>query len=228
MRNHTTIWIGGIAACALVAASATAQALDKGDILLRVRAIDVVPNDSSSGIKPAGGSPVPGSGVSVSSAATVEADISYMWTSNIGMELIAATTSHTIKDNGVVVGALDLTGDVIGVTGVLPPTLTLQYHFNPDGVFRPYVGAGINYTIFYREKSGINGLSLKIDNSVGAAGQIGVDYSLNSRWFANLDLKYINMKTTAKLSNAATGATAYTTDVKIDPWVVGLGIGTTF
>jgi outer membrane protein len=82
--------------------------------------------------------------------------------------------------------------------------------------------------VFYKESSGINGIALKLDNSAGAAAQFGLDWSIDKRWFANLDLKYIDMSTTATLSNAATGAAAYTTDVKINPWVLGLGIGTTF
>jgi outer membrane protein len=217
-------WIGlASVGCALFTMCGSVYAIDQGDVLVRVRAIDVVPNDSSSEIK-ANGAAVPGSGVSVNSQATVEADVSYMVTQNIGLELIAATTSHTVKDNGVVVNALGLTGNVIGVTGVLPPTLTIQYHFAPEAAIRPYVGAGINYTVFYSEKSGINGESLKIDNSVGAAGQLGVDWSFNDKWFANLDVKYIGMKTTAKLS----GPVNATTDVTINPWVVGLGIGTKF
>jgi len=229
MGIKTTRWVGGaVLACALMGASGAAYALDKGDILLRVRAIDVMPNDSSSEVTSAAGAAVPGSEVSVNSAASVEADVSYMFTSNIGLELIAATTSHTVTDNGIVVNALGLSGDVIGVTGVLPPTLTLQYHFRPSTGVRPYVGVGINYTVFYKEKSGINGIALKIDNSVGAAAQAGLDWDINKMWFVNLDLKYIDMSTTATLSDAATGATAYTTDVKINPWVLGLGIGTTF
>ena len=214
--------------CALLGASAAAHALDKGDVLLRVRAIDVIPNDSSTEVTAAGGAAVPGSEVGVNSAASVEADISFMFSSHIGLELIAATTSHTVTDNGVVVNALGLSGDVIGVTGVLPPTLTLQYHFRPEADIRPYIGAGINYTVFYKESSGINGIALKIDNSAGAAAQVGLDWSIDKRWFANLDLKYIDMSTTATLFNAATGAAAYTADVKINPWVLGLGIGTTF
>jgi outer membrane protein len=229
MGSETTRWISRtVIACALMGASGAAYALDKGDVLLRVRAIDVVPNDSSSEVTPAGGTPVPGSEVAVNSAATLEADITYMFTSHIGLELIAATTSHTVTDNGVVVNALGLSGDVIGVTGVLPPTLTLQYHFLPTAEIRPYIGAGINYTVFYKESSGINGIALKIDNSVGPAAQLGLDWSINKMWFVNLDLKYIDMSSTATLSNATTGATAYTTDVKINPWVLGLGIGTTF
>ena len=223
MGIETTRWAGGaVLACALMGASGAVYALGKGDVLLRVRAIDVVPNDSSSEVTTAGGTAVPGSEVGVNSAASVEADVSYMFTAHVGLELIAATTNHTVTDNGVVVNALGLSGDVIGVTGVLPPTLTLQYHFQPGAGVRPYVGAGINYTVFYKEKSGIDGIALKIDNSVGAAAQAGLD------WDINLDLKYIDMSSTATLSNATTGATAYTTDVKINPWVLGLGIGTTF
>jgi outer membrane protein len=219
-------WMGGsLTVCALMAASGAAYALDESDVILRVRAIDVVPNDSSSTVTSAAGTAVPGSEAGVNRVAGVEADLSRMFiASSVGLELITATTSHTVADNGAAGGAFGPAGHV---TGVLPPTFTLQYHFRPGAGIRPYLGAGINYTVFYKESSAVDGTALKIDNSVGAAAQAGLDWSINKRWFANLDLKYIDTSNTATLSNAA-GAAAYTTDVKIDPWVLGLGVGAMF
>jgi len=231
MGKKTTLRLAGaVVACALTLGNASAFALSKGDWLFRVRGIDVIPNDSSSEITPPGGAAVKGSEVSVNSAATVEGDITYMATDSIGMELIVANTRHTITDNGVATGpkVLGLSSDIIGVTDVLPPTLLVQYHFMHAGKIRPYVGFGVNGTVFYDTKSGINGLGLKLDNSIGYAGQVGLDMDVTKHWFINLDLKYINLETKAKLINSSTGATAYTTNVKINPWVVGLGIGTTF
>ncbi len=110
MGKKTTLRLAGaVVACALTLGNASAFALSKGDWLFRVRGIDVIPNDSSSEITPAGRAAVPGSEVSVNSAATVEGDITYMATDSIGMELIVANTRHTITDNGVATGALKRT-----------------------------------------------------------------------------------------------------------------------
>ena len=229
MGNKTVLRLAAaLTACGLMLGNAGAFALSKGDWLFRVRGIDVIPNDSSSELAPPGGAPVSGSEVSVNSAASIEGDVSYMATDSIGLELIAATTRHTITDNGVATGALKLTSDVVGITDVLPPTLLVQYHFMHAGKIRPYVGFGVNGTLFYDTKSAINGYNLKLDNSIGYAGQVGVDMDVTKRWFVNLDLKYINLETKAKLINNGTGATDFATNVKINPWVVGLGIGTTF
>lgn len=211
--------------CGLTLGNASAFALSKGDWLFRVRGIDVIPNDSSSVVATPGGSPlVPGGKVKVNSAASVEADISYMATDSVGLELIAATTRHTITGNSKLTGAV---GNVVGITDLLPPTLLVQYHFMHAGKIRPYVGFGVNGTLFYNTKSAIGGVNLKLDNSIGYAGQVGVDVDITKRWFVNLDLKYINLETKAKLS-APTGATIATTNVNINPWVVGVGVGTTF
>lgn len=227
MGKKTTLRLAAaLMACALTLGNASAFALSKGDWLFRVRGIDVIPNDSSGPVTAVGGGPVKGSEVAVNSAATIEADVTYMATDSLGVELIAATTRHTITDNGVATGALGKTSDIIGVTDVLPPTLLVQYHFFHAGKIRPYVGAGLNGTLFYNSKSGMNGIGLKVDNTVGYAFQGGVDVDLNKRWFVNLDLKYINIEPKATLYSG--GAAAYTTDVKINPFVVGLGIGTTF
>ena len=82
----------------------------------------------------------------------------------------------------------------------LPPTLSLQYHFNPDGRFRPYIGAGLNYTTFSNEdtKGALAGSDLELDDSWGAAGQIGADVGLNDNWFLNLAVRYIDIDSDAR------------------------------
>jgi outer membrane protein len=136
--------------------------LSKDRFQVRLRAIDVIPDeDSSVNI---------GGEVGVDDSVMPEVDVTYFLTDHIGAELIAATTKHN----------LDYTGGVdLGETWVLPPTLTLQYHFTPDSKFSPYVGAGVNYTIFYSEKAGPGFTDLNIDNGVGLAAQAGFDYWVN-------------------------------------------------
>jgi outer membrane protein len=213
--------VTGFMLTAAVTASSQASANDQGDLLVRGRIINVNPNDSSGTV-----STIPGSGVKVDSATTLELDFTYMIRPNIGLELILATTKHDIKGDGTI-GALDKVGE----TGVLPPTLTAQYHFAPKATIRPYAGIGVNYTLFYSEKASsslegaLGSTSVSLDNSFGLAAQAGVDVDINKDWFLNLDLKYINISTTAELNS---GGTTRSVDVDINPWVIGIGVGKTF
>ncbi|KMN82305.1 membrane protein [Chromobacterium sp. LK11] len=195
----------------LVSASAFAA---QGDILARFRVINVNPDASWSN-----SGAVPGLNVDAKDAWAPEVDFTYMITNNIGAELILATTRHEITTNAF---------GSAGKVSVLPPTLTLQYHFMPDATFRPYVGAGINYTRFYndglRAAAANTNLSVK-KNSWGPALQLGADYAINKNWFVNLDVKKIWIKTDVtadQLGGAKLG------ELKIDPWVFGIGFGTKF
>jgi outer membrane protein len=135
-------------------------------------------------------------------------------THNLGLELILATKKHDITAGGTPVGDVAL----------LPPTLTLQYHFAPDSPsFRPYVGAGINYTKFYDINLGSGTLTVDT-SSWGGALQIGADFPINKQFFFNVDLKKIWIDTDVK--TVATGATA--ANFKINPLVLGVGVGMKF
>ena len=213
-----------IAATASLVALAPAHA-EAGDWIVRLRAILVEPTGNSGDVTPIF---APGSTVKVGSAIVPELDITYMWTNNIGTELILGTSKHKITGK---------TGDLNGFgkiasTWVLPPTLTLQYHFNPDGPIRPYLGAGVNYTIFYSRKADGNltdvagDTSVKMKNSLGYALQAGFDLPVSKKVFVNLDFKYIDMRTTARLETADLG-TLRVRD-HLNPLVAGLGIGMRF
>lgn len=186
-----------VIAATLIAGAAQAAA---GDNLVRGRIISVQPASSSS----------PVVGVSVANQATLEVDVTHFLTNNIALELIAATTKHDVS----------LNNSKLGTVGVLPPTLTAQYHFAPDATFRPYVGAGLNYTRFYSVNLG-TGLDVG-KNSFGGALQIGADYQINKDLFINVDVKKIFMKTDVTANGA------YLTTLKIDPIVIGLGVGMKF
>jgi outer membrane protein len=195
---------------ALAAAPAHAE---QGDWVFRLRAINVVP-DEGADITPIGG------GVDIDTSVMPELDISYFFTDHIAAELILGVTPHDVTATGTALGDVDL-GDVT----LLPPTLTLQYHFNPDGQISPYVGAGVNYTIFFDEDlpGGSPLTSIDYEESFGGALQAGVDYRLNERWFLNADLKKVWINTDVTIDAGGLGLVE--ADVDINPWIFGLGFG---
>jgi len=191
----------------------TAQAAE-GDSpwLIRGRAVWVQPDESAS-ISAIGGD------ADIDASVVPELDITYFFTDNIAAELILAVTPHDVTATGTALGNVDL-GDVL----LLPPILLAQYHFIPDGQFRPYVGAGINYTIFFSEDApGGTVTNIDYDNSVGWALQAGVDYDLGNGWLLNADVKKLFLSTDVSINNGAILA-----DVDIDPWLIGFGVGYRF
>jgi outer membrane protein len=182
--------------------------IHKGDVLVRLRAIAIVPQSSTSS-----NSTLNAINASVNNAVVPELDFTYMVTDNIGAELILGTSRNQISSS---LGQL-------GGVGVLPPTLLLQYHFNHAGKIRPYVGAGLNYTIFYNNGLHALGEPVAIDNSsFGPALQAGVDVDITKNVFFNVDLKKIWMRTSARLGSTDLG------ELHIDPLVVGVGVGYRF
>lgn len=206
---------------------------------IRGRVIGIIPDDSSDNIfLEAGGAAAPlTNGVKVDSAWVPEFDVTYMITPNIGIEAIAGMSNHDVKIDGTdpTLAGLGVVDDMkIFDAWVLPPTITLQYHFMPSAKLRPYVGVGVNYTALLWNDATDNlertlGSSVDVDTSSswGVAGQFGFDYDINGRWFANVDVKYIDMDTTASLHVQRLGA-GLRVNADINPWVIGAGIGYRF
>jgi outer membrane protein len=176
-----------------------------GDILIRARALGVVPDESSSMSI--------ADEVKLSNSYVPEIDATYFFTPNVAAEVIAAVTPHNVSTTG---------GVDAGDVWLLPPTVTLQYHFTQLKGVKPYVGAGINYTHFYNADPGVLG-DVKYSDSWGGALQAGADFPLGNNWYANVDVKKLYIDTTAKFSNDTIRA-----DVDIDPWVIGMGVGYKF
>lgn len=205
--------ISTLIAGSLVLTSTSVTAVEKGDWLVRFGVANVNPNDSSTGLSLVGSTAT----VGVDGNSQVFANLSYMIKENVALELLAATPfSHDIVGTGALSGL-----GKVGETKQLPPTFSIQYHFKPKASVRPYVGAGINYTIFFSEKATNTITSLKLDNSLGLAFQAGVDIDITKNWFFNADIRYINIETTATTDLG-------TAKVKINPTVISLGIGTRF
>jgi outer membrane protein len=228
----TKLAVALLAATGISTVATPVMAYEAGDWLIRGRIINVNPNDDSGDLVLNGTTNL-GEGVTVDDDTVPELDITYMLSPNWGVELILGYSEHTVrthKQAGAVVETLG-SKDVID-TKVLPPTLTLQYHFAPNSDIRPYVGAGINYTHFFDEevpnKSGVSqsGDDVELDDSWGLAVQAGVDIALDDVWFVNMDVKYIDIDTTAKFKGTAVGRAKINAD--INPFVFGVGIGRSF
>jgi outer membrane protein len=214
----------GVAATPAAAQDTGRVGIAAGDVLVRLRGIMVAPNEDSGSVLPG----FPGEKVGVNNSFMPEVDVTYMATDNIGFELIASTTKHKASGRTGTTGSLGK----LASTWVLPPTLTAQYHFNPTGAVRPYVGAGVNYTIFWNEdasdslEAAVGRTRVKMDDSFGWAAQVGVDIDITPKVFLNLDVKYIDIDTKAKLYTAAAGRQSV--KLGIDPLVFGIGVGTRF
>ena len=205
-------WVG---LAVLVAVSSFAQAAEEGNWMVRARALHMnVDNGNSGGL----GLPID---VEAENKTFPEIDITYFFTPNIAAELILTyPQKHDVE----------LGGTDIGSVKHLPPTLTLQYHFNPTGTVRPYIGLGVNYTRFTSvdlDAGSVLGGSvpLKIDrNSYGFAAQVGADFQIAPQWFLNVDVKYVTIDTDIFVK--ASGAKV--TKLDIDPLLIGVGIGYRF
>lgn len=196
-----------LAAAALtIAAAPAAQAQDTGNWIVRARALhlDSANKDST---------PLD---LSVNNKVFPEVDISYFFTPNIAAELILTyPQKHDIRSAGGKIGTLKH----------LPPTLTLQYHFTGMS-FRPYLGAGINYTHFSNvdfDPAVKAALDPSIDkNSWGLALQAGVDVPIGNGWLVNVDLKKVQLRT--DVSSAGTRVGTF----KVDPLLFSIGVGKRF
>jgi len=212
-----------------------AQAYEAGDFIVRAGAITVDPNTSATTPK-LNGVPLYGVNVDVDSDTQFGLTMSYMITSDIGVELVAATPfTHDIRGNLNATAALG-TND-LGSTKHLPPTVNLQYYFNNSSVFTPYIGAGLNYTKFWDEDAGnalnqtLGGnVSLDLDNSWGLAAEAGLDVDLGDNWLLNAAVWYVDIDTTATYTvrNGALAGARVTSDVHLDPWAYMASVGYKF
>ncbi len=191
-----------------------------GDWIVRLRVINIDPNESSDKIGETG------TEVAVDSATVPEVDVTYNFTKRLGLELVAAIADHDLNASG---GALN--GADLGTVSILPPTLVLQFHPFPGGLFDFYIGAGVNYTNFYdydlsSDLAGIGVTDIDFDSSFGLAGDIGLSFFFGDHFHLNGDIKYIQIATDAKIRTA--DGVLDTVSVDVDPWVFGLGVGWKF
>ncbi|MBH3430033.1 OmpW/AlkL family protein [Pseudomonas alkylphenolica] len=215
----------------LALAAPVAHAHQAGDFILRAGAITTAPNENSGDIK-LDGTKVSGTKATLDSDTQLGLAFAYMLTDHIGLELLAATPfQHTVGVKGLGAGLDGKLGDI----KQLPPTLSLQYYpMEPSSKFQPYAGIGLNYTMFFDEDLSSNrkaqGFSdLKLKDSVGLAGQLGMDYMIDEHFMVNAAVWYVDIDTKATMDGpTALGVGKTKVDVDVDPWVYMVGVGYKF
>ncbi len=185
---------------------------DDGSWMVRVRALSLTAANKSDAIPSLS---VAADKITVSDKIFPEIDISYFFTKRIAAELVLTyPQKHDVELNDT----------KIGTFYQLPPTLLAQYHFLPTGVIRPYVGAGVNFTLIMKDEiavTGVGPLTLS-DASVGAAGQVGVDVRVRPGQFLNLDVKKVMIGSDVKAGGNKVS------QVHVDPWLISVGYGVRF
>lgn len=209
-----------LAAFVIGAVAGVAHAQSEGNLMMRIRAVNIDPADKSDAI---GALAVPGDAIQVSNKTIPEIDFTYFFSKQLAAELILTyPQKHTVRVTQSAAGAFDA-----GTFKHLPPTLTLQYHFLPDQVFRPYVGAGVNVTrisaVHLDKLNQITGGNATLSKtSVGAALQAGFDVKVGANVYLNVDVKKVWLDTDLSLNGTKLST------VKVDPILLGIGVGFRF
>lgn len=206
----------GVLAAAVMAVAPAAQAFEAGDFILRAGVAHVAPDDSSDEIILQGGIAT-GSTAEVDSNSQLGIRATYMFTNSLGLGILGATPfKHSISTKDGVLG----NAGKVAETKHLPPTITLQYFpMNNASALQPYVGVGVNYTTFFEEKTvgALEGLDIELDDSVGVAVELGMDYMLSENFGLNAAVWWADIDTEAEIE----GVQKF--DVEIDPMVYMVG-----
>ena len=206
-----------------IAFTAPAMAYEAGEILMRVGTATVAPETASDDIDQ-----VAGQAVKADNNTQLGISGTYMITNNIGIEVLGATPfTHKITAKA---GTLNAPGADIGEVKHLPPTISAQYFFmESTSALQPYVGAGLNITVFFDEKSKFAGYDkLDLDESIDLAVQAGIDYKINDDMFVNASAMYAKIGTTATLSDSTGTNADLTVDYDLDPMVYRVNFGYKF
>ena len=204
----------GAAGGAMAQTSSDWQVARKGDWLVTGR-VTQVSSGADDAITTAAGA-ASGLNVEVGDDIMPTLGITYFLTDHVSVEAILGATRHEIRAQGPGVDV------AVHETWVLPPVVTLQYRPAPEARVSPYVGAGVNYMLFF-EGEDRNGFEVELEDGFGYALQAGADVALTGPWTLNLDVKKVWFDTEATVNGGALES-----DVALDPWVVSLGVGRKF
>lgn len=200
-----------------------AQSAEENPWMVRVRAVDLLFQNGQSN----GGSAAAADGVGVQAnniraqnKLIPEFDISYFFTKNIAAELVLTYPQRVNVYSNLTPGPL-------GTVTALPPSLLLQYHFTELGAIKPYIGAGVNYTIFGNRNNfsvaGYSNVATVDQSSFGFVGQVGADYMFDKHWGMNVDLKYATMSTNVTGQNVL-GGYGNIGKLTLNPWMPAVGM----
>ncbi len=212
MTRLKLFWAAAVCASGLVTTALPAFAgSESGNFMVRVQGTVVDP-DSSANV--AG---MPTADAEVDTEVLPTLTLTYFLSKNLALELFCCFAKLEAEGTKGPINNVDL-----GDFWVFPPALTLQYHFDSFGAFKPYVGAGVQYIHFFSEGTSDLGPKINLDDAVGFTLQAGIDVSLGDGWYLNADVKKTWIDT-----DASWGAVA-SADVEIDPWIYSLGVGYRF
>jgi outer membrane protein len=219
-----------LAIALLSSLSSIAFANQGGDILVRGGATMVTPDSSQTPIYLAGDNSA-GLALSVDDNTQLGLNLVYFFDSNWAIEVLAATPfTHdvTIHDPQA---ALGVDGVKLAEVTHLPPTLSALYYFDTGSAFKPYVGLGVNYTIFFDEEfeaapQSLGLTNLELDGSFGYSVQVGIDYDLGDNWSVNGSARYIDISSDASFDVG--GSSIGSASIDVDPMVYSLMLGYTF
>jgi len=209
--------------------SVVAESYKAGDIIIRGGATMVSPDPDKSVIYLAGEDST--MSLTVDDNSQIGLNFVYFYDNNWAIELLAATPfTHdvTIQDKNAVLG---VDGAKLAEVSQLPPTLSALYYFDTGSKFKPYVGAGINYTIFFDEEfepapESLGLTDLDLDGSFGLSFQVGADYQIDDKWHINASARYISIESEAKFNVA--GNNIGQANIAVDPMVYSIMLGYKF
>ncbi|KFN51841.1 hypothetical protein N790_13765 [Arenimonas malthae CC-JY-1] len=106
-----------------------------------------------------------------------------------------------------------------------PTTLSLNYHFAPDSVVRPFVGIGYGWVNVSGEETlgALAGLGIDGSNADGISFSAGLDWFVNDNFFLRADVRKLSFDTDVTVETLGNVGTA-----EVDPVVYGISAGLRF
>lgn len=160
--------------------------------------------------------PLPGSSLDIDGGVAPTLSASWYVNDNIAVELWGAADKFNHRVRGP--------EGRIGTVEQQPIALSGQYHFgSADKVMRPFLGLGYYESNFSNEDVSAGGPHVGLQTSKGAIATAGMDFNINSRWFARTDVRYMTGDSRINLAGQSTGE-----ELTLDPWTLGFGVGARF
>lgn len=109
---------------------------------------------------------------------------------------------------------------------MMPITAVLQWHFNPNGRFDPYIGAGVGYVLFDQiddeDLEEIDVDEIDFEDDYGFVANLGANVGFTDNFGLYLDAKYIGVQTEATVVIPGEDDEAF--EVDVDPIMFSAGV----